>query len=159
MSERSAELSVQKFPLAGLSPAERAGVLDQAIERYGRGESVYQVAQDLGVEHTTLYRHLIKEREQDWKDAKISHALADLESAESQQKNAPDMLALSRARECVRSAQWHLERLLRRIYGQDQPANLSQAVQININLRGKDAQVVEDQSLSLLPDTVATKAE
>jgi hypothetical protein len=38
----------------------------------------------------------------------------------------------------LRSAQWDLERVCRRIYGQD-VAQVSQAVQININLRREHA--------------------
>ena len=48
---------------------------------------------------------------------------------------------LARARESLRSAQWDLERVCRRIYGQDAPPNAAQAVQININLRAHAAAI------------------
>ena len=135
--------------LASLPDQELAATLDEAIERYGSGVSVYVIAAEMGVEHTTLYRHLIKHREEQWRVAKVSRALAELEEAEDELKIAPDALALSRARERCRAAQWQLERLMRRIYGQDVPA-ATQAVQININLR-RDA-----ETLRHVPDISVT---
>lgn len=129
-----AEAKAPAMRLASLPAQELASVLDKAIERYGAGTSVYVIANDLGVEHTTLYRHLVKHRESEWRDAKVSRALAELEESEEALKTAPDALALSRARERCRAAQWQLERLMRRIYGQDAPTS-AQAVQINISLR------------------------
>lgn len=126
--------------IASLPATDRKVLLDQAIERYGAGESVYKIAAELGVEHTTLYRHLVKEREDEWRDAKISRALAELEEAEEELKTGRDGLALTRARERCRAAQWHLERLMRRIYGQDSGLAKAQAVQININLRAAEPQ-------------------
>lgn len=131
--------------LAGLPATQLAQILDRAIEDYGRGISVYAIANELGVEHTTLYRHLVKHREGEWRDAKVGRALAELEEAEEALKTAPDPLALTRARERCRAAQWQLERLMRRIYGQDVPV-AAQAVQINISLRRNETlDVVAEQ--------------
>lgn len=121
--------------LADLPATELNAVLDNAIQSYGEGLSVYAIASSLGVEHTTLYRHLVKHREADWREAKVARALAELEEAEEELKTAPDGLALSRARERCRAAQWQLERLMRRIYGQEQAAGPTSAIQININLK------------------------
>lgn len=120
--------------MADLPAQERAKVLDNAIERYGAGESVYAIANDLGIEHTTLYRHLVKEREDQWRDAKVSKALVEVEDAEQALKDAADMLALSRARERLRAAQWQLERLLRRIYGQEAPEASHGRISITLNV-------------------------
>lgn len=128
--------------LASLPAEQLERVLDDAIESYGSGASIYAIASDLGVEHTTLYRQLLKHREGEWRDAKVSRAIAELEEAEADLKTAPDALALSRARERCRMAQWHLERLMRRLYGQDQQLGSGNAVQININLR-RDATIEE----------------
>jgi len=126
-------------------PAEqRSAILSDSIARYGRGESVYAIAAELGIEHTTLYRHLVKHHEQDWISAKKSRALAEIEEGEEELKNAADPLALTRARERIRAAQWQLERLYRKVYGQDQPATHSAPVQININLRGASATKSDD---------------
>ena len=131
--------------LANLPAAELSAVLDKALQSYGEGESIYRIANGLGVEHTTLYRQLIKHRETDWRDAKVSRALAELESAEDELKTAPDALALTRARERCRAAQWQLERLMRRIYGQEQAQSVA-SVQININLRRDEQNRVVGES-------------
>ena len=126
--------------LASLPAEQLKSVLDSAIECYGNGASIYAIALDLGVEHTTLYRQLIKHRESEWRDAKESRALADLEDAEEELRTAPDGLALSRARERVRAAQWQLERLMRRIYGQhEHQADGGGRVSITLNIGGGDA--------------------
>jgi hypothetical protein len=122
--------------LASLPAEQLKSVLDTAIECYGNGASIYAIAADLGVEHTTLYRQLIKHREGEWRDAKESRALAELEEAEDDLKTAADGLALSRARERVRAAQWQLERLMRRIYGQDNKAETGGKVSITLNIGG-----------------------
>jgi transposase-like protein len=134
--------------LASLPAEQLKSVLDAAIECYGNGASIYAIALDLGVEHTTLYRQLIKHREGEWRDAKESRALAELEEAEEQLKTASDGLALSRARERVRAAQWQLERLMRRIYGQEQQAGQGGKVSITLNIGGGETtkeRVVSDQ--------------
>ena len=135
--------SLPAIRLSNLPEKELHAVLDNAIQCYGDGASIYAIALDLGIEHTTLYRQLLKHREGEWKDAKVSRAIADLEEAEQNLKTAPDALALSRAREVCRAAQWHLERLKRSLYGQEAQAGLGSAVQININLRGA-AQTAEN---------------
>jgi transposase-like protein len=122
--------------LSAMPAEQRMAILQDSIARYGRGESVYAIAHELGIEHTTLYRHLVKHFESDWIQAKKSRSLAELEDAEESLKTAQDGLALTRARERVRAAQWQLERLYRKIYGQDAQQQLAAAVQININLRG-----------------------
>lgn len=122
--------------LATLPAQELQAVLNHAIEEYGRGISVYAIAHGLGVEHTTLYRQLVKHKETEWRDAKVSRALAELEDAEEELKTAPDALALTRARERCRAAQWQLERLMRRIYGQHDAQQALQAIQINLNIAG-----------------------
>ena len=141
--EKEQSNNLPRVRLASLPAPELDAILTRAIESYGSGVSVYAIAADLGVEHTTLYRQLVKHRETEWRDAKVGRALAELEDAEESLKTAPDALALTRARERCRAAQWQLERLMRRIYGQDNAAQAVASVQININLRGqKDEKVV-----------------
>lgn len=144
--------------LANLPAQELSALLDKAIQSYGEGESIYRIAAGLGVEHTTLYRQLIKHRETEWRDAKVSRALAELESAEDDLKTAPDGLALTRARERCRAAQWQLERLMRRIYGQDHQADSGGRVSITLNIGTREPlDVVADQSaLDVAPNTRET---
>src|SRR5690242_11317908 len=93
------------------------------------------MAPEFGISDVTAYALLLRDHQEEWKEAQRARALARLDRAQNNLKTAPDALSLARAREEVRAAQWELERLLRRLYGQDQPAGLGNAVQININLR------------------------
>lgn len=93
------------------------------------------MAPEYGVSDVTIYALLLRDHEDDWKEVQKARALARKERAEEKCRTAPDVLSLARAREELRSAQWELERLLRRLYGQDQVASVGSAVQINISLR------------------------
>jgi len=78
---------------------------------------------------------MLKHAESEWKDAQVVKAMKRKEDAEDLLETATNALDLTRARELLRSAQWDLERVCRRIYGQDAPPQGVNAVQININLR------------------------
>lgn len=112
------------------------------LRRYLSDESTKDIAASYGVTRQALGQFLLKHAEQDWKDAQVARALARKEQAEDMIESAGDALSLARARELLRAAQWDLERVCRRIYGQDGPPAGVNAVQININLR-RDAQTDE----------------
>lgn len=144
------ELPEHYNPVRALSEADRNQLLDALISHYEAGASMYELAEKLGVSNTTLYRQLVKHRTEDWKEVSAARYQSIIERAQDEIKNASDTLAVTRAREELANARWMLERLQRRIYGQDQPSSSSAAVQININLRGKHekdiAQVIEGKA-------------
>jgi hypothetical protein len=109
------------------------------LARYEQGEMIKDVAKSLGVSDKAVYRLLVNKAPDQWRDYQTAHAIKALEDATQKLETAADALELARAREQVRSAQWQLERLCRRLYGQDAPPASTQAVQININLRGSSA--------------------
>jgi hypothetical protein len=113
----------------------------QVLERYDSGEDIGDLAKELGISHQAAYKALIKYCHEEWKDSQAARALAEYENAKAKlraiwemEKSDRDAVALACAREEVRTAQWELERLLRRLYGQDQPGNGS-SVTINIGVR------------------------
>jgi len=119
-----------------------------ALARYLSDESTKDIAESYGITRQALGQWLLKTAEQEWKDAQVARAIARKEQADEEIEGAADILSLGRAREKLRSAQWDLERVCRRIYGQDQPPPGS-AVQINIMLRrdtpnnpGNDSQLI-----------------
>ena len=132
----------QLAPLKDVDPKD-------ILERFLAEESGEQIARSYGVTRAALSLFMLKHAEQDWKDAQLTKAIVRKEKAEDLMDRADNPLDLTRAREQLRSAQWELERVCRRIYGQDVP-QLSQAVQININLRREsatnavDAEIVHD---------------
>lgn len=133
----------QLAPLRKLDPRD-------ILERYLAGETGPQIAQSLGVTKQALSFWLLTKGETDWKAAQLVKAIDRKDRGDELLETADNPLDLARAREMIRSAQWDLERVCRRIYGQDVP-QLSQAVQININLRREiatnvaDAEIVQEQ--------------
>jgi hypothetical protein len=125
----------QLAPLKGVDPKH-------VLERYLAEETSTQIAASYGVTRSALSFFMLKYAEQEWKDAQVVKAIRKKEEADELLETADNQLDLTRAREKLKSAQWDLERVCRRIYGQDAPPNLA-AVQININLRKGD--VIEGQ--------------
>lgn len=130
------ELPKHYNPIRALPEAERGQLLDTILAHYECGVSIYALAETLGVDNATLYRQLVKHRPEDWQEVRSARYHSQIEQAEKDMQEAKDALAVTRAREQLANARWMLERLQRKIYGQDQPAGLGNAVQININLRG-----------------------
>jgi hypothetical protein len=124
------------------SPVARDnGKLSQAnpqevIARYFRDETTADIAQSLGVHRSALHQWLIRNCEQDWRDAQVARAITALEQAKKDTETAPDPLSLARARELLRASQWELERLFSRLYGQKQEVthNLPQGPLVTIVL-------------------------
>ena len=128
----SLSISGQLAPLKDIDPKD-------VLRRYLSDETGAQIAASLGVTRAALSLHMLKHAESEWKDAQVVKAMKRKEDAEDLLETATNALDLTRARELLRSAQWDLERVCRRIYGQDAPPQGVNAVQININLkRGAD---------------------
>lgn len=125
-------------PGSSLPAERRAQIADEVLARYIGGEQIAQIAGEYGYGHVSLYALLWKERESDWCDAQASRALArhadalsDLDAVKQalQEAKGDDALVeISRQRELlkvaearIKSAQWELEKLMRRIYGQEIP--------------------------------------
>jgi len=126
----------------GLANADPKAVL----QRYLDGENSVQIAESLGITKQRLSFWLIKHSEQEWKDVQVTKAVELYEQALEElnvAKDRRDAVDLAYVREKLRSAQWQLERVCRRIYGQDAPPAGATAVQINIGIRPDAAQQVE----------------
>ena len=128
------------------------------LQRYLSDESTKSIAAGYGVTRQALGQFLLKHAESDWKDAQVARALARKEAAEDQldaigsriqESDAEERLkltlSLAHAREQLRSAQWDLERVCRRIYGQDAPANIQVPIQINIGIERTKITLAEAQ--------------
>jgi transposase-like protein len=124
--------------------ADRLRLLDAILAHYENGASIYALAEQLGVNNATIYRNLKRYRVEDWKEVATARYECEIE--------ARDNNAVTRARERIASARWKLERLDRKNYGQDAPAQ-SQAVQINISLRREGATIATQHDQSKLTDT------
>jgi hypothetical protein len=153
------EVSVAKRPMKDLPAERRAQVALEVLQAYAQGEEVADLAPNYGVSDVTLYALLIRDHEEAWKQAQVSRALAkrdqstgdlarlrlQLQSAmqenEDGTKTPHDMLSLARIKEQVKlaeiqakRAEWELERVYRRVYGQDVQADASGRVSITLNI-------------------------
>jgi hypothetical protein len=95
------------------------------VQRYIHGERTVDIASSLNVHRTALNYHLLRHCENEWKDAQVAIGITDLQQAEEDLETAADALALARAREQLRGAQWRLERLCSRLYGPKQEVTLT----------------------------------
>lgn len=141
------QLPTHYNPIRALPEKDKADLLDAILSHYEAGTSIYALAERLGVDNATIYRQLIKHRPEDWKEVRSARYLSEIEEAEKDLKEAPDQLAVTRARERLASARWMLERLLRSIYGQDQQAASGSGVSITLNIGAaqQTEKVVSDQ--------------
>lgn len=109
--------------------------VQDVLARYEAGEEIRDICKSYGTSHVTVYKRVIEHAEEAWKAVQVARAIARKEAAEEELDTAPDMLTVARARERLKSAQWDLERVCRRIYGTDSPPNQGQGViQINIGI-------------------------
>ena len=116
------------------------------LVRYLEGQRTEDIASTLGTNREKLVYWLVKHAEEDWRGAQFLRAIRRKEEAEDAIDAAKDMLELNKADRKLKSAQWDLERVCRRIYGDTQPQQTDSKVLVSINLRREPAdigQVVE----------------
>jgi hypothetical protein len=167
-------LANKQGALAPLRAADPKDVLNRVLNE----ESTKDIAASFGVTRSALNQWLLSNAEDDWKAAQVIRAFKRKEEAEEaldnvrteleglsiddaegkggiDKTNASTSLSLARLRACeasLKSAQWDLERVCRRIYGQDAPPQGVNAVQININLNRKPLDVVVEHNSELVID-------
>ena len=102
------------------------------------GKNVPTLALELGVSHQALYEFLLRYAPEDWQSLQAARQLSRLDECE-QVFDSPqdedvrkDGIAVTRAREKSRMAQWHLERANRKLFGQK--VDIEQNVNINQHL-------------------------
>jgi predicted transcriptional regulator len=137
--------------MANNLPALRETDPKLILQRYLSDESTKDIAASFGVTRQALGQYLLKTAESEWREAQVARAIARKESAEDNldaieskiegaDKEERDRLTLrvSLARERLKSAQWDLERVCRRIYGQDVTPDQLGRVSITLNIGGRE---------------------
>lgn len=146
-------------------------IVSQALAMYDEGKEIEEAAQVLNVPARTIHRWLATNALDRWHEAQKGRALSDFENVRKRRDEARDTLEtlkktleteevkdpaernwrLTHAREVLRAAdtaydhqKWLIERLLRRIYGQDAPPTTA-AVQVNISLRRGENETIAVQ--------------
>lgn len=121
----------------------------QILLRYLSDESTTTIAADHGVTRQALVQYLLRNAEEDWKDAQVARAIARKEKAEDDLSEARDPLELAKARELLKSAQWDLERVCKRIYGIDR-AELN--LNVNIGDLGDRLRRAKERTINIEPE-------
>lgn len=125
---------------------------EQILTRYLGDERTADIAASLGVTRSGLNYWLLRHCADDWRDAQAARAITAMEQAKDAVDLAADALTLARAREQLRAAQWELERLLSRLYGQKQELTVHVG-DWGDKLRKAKERVIEHTS-DTAPDTV-----
>jgi hypothetical protein len=151
-------------------PAERrAQIAAELLSGYAEGKEIAELAPNYSISDVTAYALLIRDHEEEWKQAQISRALAKKATADNDlqvirtklndSEIALDSLSLARIREQVRLAEvqakrceWELERVYRRIYGQDVTPDQLGRVSITLNIHPAEQQstatIIEHETLA-----------
>lgn len=136
-------------------------IIKMALALYEQGIEIEQSAEQMNVPARTIHRWLASNAPEEWIAAQKGRAQADYEAVRKRRDEARRTLEaleisaneispsearsmnwrLAHARECLAAAdqelkhqEWLLERLIRKLYGQDAPQQ-TQAVQVVINLK------------------------
>lgn len=111
------------------------------IASYLEGKSTDTIAKEIGVKREKLVHQLTKYAPDDWRDAQAIRQIRRMEEAEDAIDEAAkegDYQKVKANEAKLRSAQWALEKVLNKIYGEVKEKPQTNAVQININLRRPD---------------------
>lgn len=103
------------------------------LARYLGDERTADIAASFNVTRPALNMWLLEHAEDGWRKAQVARAVSRKESAEDEIEKADDPLTLARAREKLRGAQWELERLYSRLFGQKQEVK----IEMNVDLAGR----------------------
>lgn len=90
------------------------------LQRYAAGEMIEDIARSLGVHETSVYRDLIRDCPDEWVSHQAARSLAAYQEAVLNLDTCPPEagpVACSLAQARVKTRQWELERLLKRLYG------------------------------------------
>jgi hypothetical protein len=132
--------------IATLSPERIQEVTDYALARWAADGKLRDIADELGTSCSALNRALLKHRLEDWREIQVARAVTLLETAKDELESAaPD--EVPRARERLKSAQWDLERLSRRLFGAANTAPSTSGVTINLHIGGATRAPIDSQAL------------
>ena len=111
------------------------------IAQYVEGKDTDTIAKGLGVSRAKLVHQLTIHHPDDWREAQAIRQIRRMEEAEDDIDAAAEAGDYQKAKANeikLKSAQWAVERVLRRIYGEPREREIVNPVQININLRRDD---------------------
>jgi transposase len=160
-AKRITEGAVNASPITAYKGRDAAQVVEAALAMYDEGKEIEEAAQELGVPARTIHRWLATNAVDRWQEAQKGRAVADYEATRKRRDEARATLEslkqtldtedvkdaaernwrLAHAREVLRAAdqelkhqEWLLERLVKRIYGQELQVTDAGRVSITLNI-------------------------
>ena len=144
------------------------------IDRFLSDTPTSVIAAEYGVTRQALGKHLRKHALEDWQEAQIARASARKEQAEEDLQSlrsgklilengeevAADAVSLACARERLKAAQWDLERVCNRIYGQKTQVTIEHVGDLGERLRKARERVIDGEcaNLGVEPSTQAIES-
>lgn len=138
--ENIAKLNADK-PLAALN-----GDATEILDRLRENETVQVIAVSLGITDQALYAFLLRNCPEQWAEISAGRALSRVQAAHEDLDQARDKLDVAKAREKARQAEWMLERVARRMYG-DSKAEGGVTVNVHVD-RSCDGSVTIEQEVA-----------
>lgn len=111
---------------------DKAEVAATAITRYLNGDDATAIADHYSITRQRLYQVMSETDPEGWRQAQAARALAEFDRTYEAMRDASDPLSLARAREMHKSAQWVMERLLRKLYGDTKQDDKSISITVNV---------------------------
>jgi sarcosine oxidase delta subunit len=110
------------------------------------GKRTEDIAEELGTTRERLVYQLTTKAPEEWKASQLIRDIKRKEEAEDAIDDAKDLLELRKAEAKLKSAQWSLERVCRRIYGDVKEDQSTDKVSITLNIGiqrpGDDAKII-----------------
>ncbi len=129
---------------AGKPLAAFEGNADEILAVFETGLPIAKVAEKYGVSHQAMYAFLLRNAPEKWAAASAAQSLVKVEQAAEDLDSASDSVAVARSREVARLAQWNLERMAPRMYGDVKNTANGVNIQVVINRDGSaDASVID----------------
>lgn len=129
-------------PVASLTKDQQIKLADDILAHYEQGAQMQEIGEQLGIARSTVFKLVVKHRQDEWRQLSEARYHGLIEDAQRKLESASDALETTRAREQLANARWFLERMNRRLYGQQAPdAPPPVAIQINFSRDAAPQQV------------------
>jgi hypothetical protein len=119
---------------SALTVEARKDLVAKILDAYEQDKTIDEQAAELGVSNVTVYKLIVSECPEEWKAVQSARAERLYAEARQALADAATPFDLMKAEKRAKSAQWELERLNARMYGQTQPTTVQVPIQINIGI-------------------------
>lgn len=106
-------------------PISKDEKIASALQRVQDGDSLRQIANDIGISHQGLRKWLLGAVPQQYREAQQIGLISRIVESDQELEDASDSVAIARAREIAKFARWDAERRLPHLFGPKQEVTVS----------------------------------